>query len=130
LNTSEFFRGNHRGLVVKAGLAVFFVVAGVALSARAANGILGQDERDGANAGGKWVEFRSEDKMTAEKQVRFELPADNYLSESADYKPRIEIVCTNHKYKYADFNPGIPLGPPNRPGNLGTAPDRSHGPRG
>ncbi|HKV92299.1 MAG TPA: hypothetical protein VJW20_07105 [Candidatus Angelobacter sp.] len=78
-----------------------------------------QGEGDGVNVGGKWYAFRSEDKMTAARKVRFELLADNYLSTSNDYKPRIELVCTNRKYTYADFNPGIPLGPPNRPGFWG-----------
>jgi len=78
-----------------------------------------QDESDGVSVGGNWVEFHSEDKMTAAKKVRFELLADNYLSEDPDYKPRIELVCTNGKYTYADFNPGMRLGPPNRPGFWG-----------
>jgi hypothetical protein len=78
-----------------------------------------QGERDGEMVGGKWVEFRSEDKMTGHKIARFELQSDNYLSVSPDYKPRVELVCTNRKYTYADFNPGIPLGPPNRPGFWG-----------
>jgi hypothetical protein len=78
-----------------------------------------QGERDGEMVGGKWVEFRSEDKMTGHRIARFELQSDNYLSVSPDYKPRVELVCTNRKYTYADFNPGIPLGPPNRPGFWG-----------
>ena len=78
-----------------------------------------QDESDGVGVGGKWVEFHSEDKMTAAKRVRFELLSDNYLSEDPDYKPRIELVCTNGKFTYADFNPGMRLGPPNRPGFWG-----------
>ena len=78
-----------------------------------------QDESDGVSVGGNWVEFHSEDKMTAAKKVRFELLSDNYLSEDPDYKPRIELVCTNGKYTYADFNPGMRLGPPNRPGFWG-----------
>jgi hypothetical protein len=78
-----------------------------------------QGESDGVSAGGKWVEFHSEDKMTAAKKTRFELLADNYLSEDPDYKPRIELVCTKGKYTYADFNPGMRLGPPNRPGFWG-----------
>lgn len=78
-----------------------------------------QDESDGVRVGGKWMEFRSEEKMTGAKKVRFELLADNYLKEEPDYKPRIELVCTNSKYAYADFNPGIRLGPPNRPGFWG-----------
>jgi len=78
-----------------------------------------QGEADGVSAGGNWVEFHSEDKMSGAKKVRFELLADNYLSQDPDYKPRIELVCTNGKYTYADFNPGIRLGPPNRPGFWG-----------
>ena len=38
--------------------------------------------------------FHSEDKMTGAKKVRFELLADNYLSEDPDYKPRIQFTCT------------------------------------
>ncbi|HEX4603500.1 MAG TPA: hypothetical protein VH724_05855 [Candidatus Angelobacter sp.] len=104
--------------VIFAGLAIVFAVV---LTARAQNGVMSpyQGERDGVSVGGKWTEFRSEDKMTADKKVRFELLSDNYLSTSPDYKPRIELVCTNRKYSYADFNPGIPLGPPNRPGIWG-----------
>jgi len=78
-----------------------------------------QGESDGFSAGGKWMIFRSEEKMTAAKKVRFELLADNYLAEDPGYKPRIELVCTNGKFTYADFNPGIRLGPPNRPGFWG-----------
>ncbi|HUO26235.1 MAG TPA: hypothetical protein VMU61_11240 [Candidatus Aquilonibacter sp.] len=78
-----------------------------------------QGESDGVSAGGKWMEFHSEDPMTGAKKVRFELLADNYLAEDPDYKPRIELMCTNSKYTYADFNPGIRLGPPNRPGFWG-----------
>jgi hypothetical protein len=78
-----------------------------------------QDESTGVSAGGNWTVFHSEDKMTAAKKVRFELLANNSLSEDRDYKPRIELTCTNGKYTYADFNPGIRLGPPNRPGFWG-----------
>ena len=78
-----------------------------------------EDEYHGVSTGGKWFEFHSEDKMTGAKRVRFELLSDNYLSEDPEYKPRIELVCTNGKYTYADFNPGIRLGPPNRPGFWG-----------
>jgi hypothetical protein len=78
-----------------------------------------QGESDGVTAGGQWVEFHSEDKMTGAKKVRFELLSDNYLREDPDYKPRIELTCTDGKYTSADFNPGIRLGPPNRPGFWG-----------
>jgi hypothetical protein len=78
-----------------------------------------QDERDGVSAGGKWMEFQSEDKMTGAKKVRFELLSNNYLREDPDYKPRVEVVCTNGKYQYSDFNPGARLGRPDYPGFWG-----------
>ena len=58
-----------------------------------------QDEKDGVSAGGNWVEFQSEEKMTGAKKVRFELLANNYLKGEPDYKPRVELVCTDGKYK-------------------------------
>ncbi len=78
-----------------------------------------QDERDGVSAGGKWTEFQSEDKMTGHKRVRFELLAENYFREDPEYKPRIELFCEEGKLKLADFNPGVRLPPPNRPGFWG-----------
>lgn len=78
-----------------------------------------QGESDGVSAGGKWMEFRSEDKMTGAKKVRFELLSNNFFREDPDYKPRVELVCSNGKYEYADFNPGVRLAPPNRPGFWG-----------
>lgn len=75
-----------------------------------------QGESDGVNAGGKWLEFSSTDKMTGANRVRFELQSDNYFKEDPDYKPRVNLVCNNGKLKYADFNPGVRLPPPNRPG--------------
>jgi len=121
--------GNRRTVAVKAGVAAVALICVAALAAGAQSGIHViaqntvmspyQGERDGVTVGGKWVEFRSEDKMTGHRIARFELQSDNYLSVSPDYKPRVELVCTNRKYTYADFNPGIPLGPPNRPGFWG-----------
>ena len=35
------------------------------------------------------------------------------------YKPRVEVVCTNGKYQYSDFNPGARLGRPDYPGFWG-----------
>ena len=106
---------------MRAFLAGLVLVCGTALAASAQSGAMSpyQDESDGVSAGGKWMEFHSEEKMTGAKKVRFELLSDNYLGEDPDYKPRIELVCTNGKYAYADFNPGIRLGPPNRPGFWG-----------
>lgn len=99
-----------------AGVALF-----CAVSAVAQNGAMSpyQGEKDGVSAGGKWMEFQSEDKMTGAKKVRFELLSDNYLRSDNDYKPRVELFCSNGKLSLADFNPGERLGPPNRPGFWG-----------
>jgi hypothetical protein len=78
-----------------------------------------QNERDGVSAGGKWMQFQSEDKMTGAKRVRFELLAENYFREDPEYKPRIELFCEDGKLKLADFNPGVRLPRPNRPGFWG-----------
>lgn len=92
-----------------------------AISAQAQSGSMSpyQDERDGVSAGGKWMEFQSEDKMTGAKKVRFELLADNYFREDPQYQPRVELFCSNGKLELADFNPGVRLPPPNRPGFWG-----------
>ena len=115
------FRNNRpvRSIKVFIALLTFLGVAGFSSGAQHRVASPYQGEGDGVSVGGNWVEFRSEEKMTGHKKVRFELQADNYLSLSPDYKPRIEIVCTNRKYTYADFNPGMRLGPPNRPGFWG-----------
>jgi hypothetical protein len=78
-----------------------------------------QNESDGVSAGGKWMEFRSEDKMTAAKKVRFELLADNYFREDPEYKPRVELFCSDGKLTLADFNPGTRLSRPDYPGFWG-----------
>ena len=78
-----------------------------------------QGEHDGVSAGGKWTEFQSEDKMTGAKRVRFELLSDNYFREDPDYKPRVELMCEGGKLKLAEFNPGVRLVRPNRPGFWG-----------
>jgi hypothetical protein len=78
-----------------------------------------QGEQDGVSAGGSWMEFQSEDKMTGAHKVRFELLSNNYFKEDPDYKPRVELFCEAGKLKFADFNPGMRLPPPNRPGFWG-----------
>ena len=124
---------NFTTLLGKALLACLTLVSAMAISAYAQDGPAGpppsapprgamspyQDEGDGVSAGGNWMEFKSEDKMTAAKKVRFELLANNYFREDPDYKPRIELMCSNGKLEYADFNPGVRLAPPNRPGFWG-----------
>jgi len=78
-----------------------------------------QGEKDGVSAGGKWMEFHSEDKMTGAKKVRFELLADNYFKQDPEYKPRVELFCSDGKLTHANFNPGTRLGPPDHPGFWG-----------
>jgi len=92
-----------------------------ATSASAQTGAMSpnQGEADGVSAGGNWLEFASTDKMTGANRVRFELQSNNYFKEDSDYKPRVNLVCANGKLKFADFNPGVRLLPPNRPGFWG-----------
>jgi hypothetical protein len=78
-----------------------------------------QGESDGVSAGGKWMQFESEDKMTGKKRIRFELIADNYFRADPESKPRIELYCTDRKLTLADFNPGARLGRPDYPGFWG-----------
>lgn len=71
-------------------------------------------QKEAVSAGGDWMEYRSEDTMTAAKQVRFELRAGGRQPEP--FQPRVEILCENGSYKAANFTPGVRLAPPNRPG--------------
>lgn len=93
----------------------------MAVSAFAQQGAMSpyQDEKDGISAGGNWMEFQSEDKMTGAKKARFVLVSNNYFKEDPDSKPRVAIVCKDSKYAYADFNPGERLGRPDYPGFWG-----------
>jgi hypothetical protein len=113
-------RHSHRSTFT-AAMAGIALLCASAVSAFAQSGAMSpyQDEKDGVSAGGKWMMFQSDDKMTGAKKVRFELQSDNYLREEPDYKPRVELQCENGKLKYADFNPGVRLPPPNRPGFWG-----------
>ncbi len=122
MNGLRFSSNPHRPvLAVKAFLACFSLICAAAVSAFAQGGAMSpyQGEKDGVSAGGKWMEFQSEDKMTGAKKARFELLSDNYFREDSDYKPRVELFCENGKLKLADFNPGVRLPPPNRPGFWG-----------
>ena len=109
----------------RTALAAQFVLACVTLlcaaSAFAQSGAMSpyQGEKDGVSAGGKWMEFQSEDKMTGAHKVRFELVANNYFREDPNYPPRVDLFCENGKLRLADFNPGVRLPPPNRPGFWG-----------
>jgi hypothetical protein len=123
LKVSRLFReGIGSGLTATAVLCfVMFFVIGAATLASAQNGAMTpyQGESDGISAGGKWLEFHSTDKMTGANDVRFELRSNNYFREDPDYKPRVVLFCSNGKLKLADFNPGVRLPPPNRPGFWG-----------
>jgi hypothetical protein len=108
----------------RSGWAAVTVAAGLvlmAVSTFAQQGTMSpyEGEQDGVSAGGKWTEFRSEDKMTGAKKVRLELLANNYFRQDPDFKPRVEVVCTDGKYQYADFNMGGRLGRPDYPGFWG-----------
>lgn len=102
----------------KAILACVVLLGGVLAFAQGGSMSPYQNEKDGVSAGGKWMMFQGEDKMTGAKRVRFELLAENYFREDPDYKPRVELVCENGKYKLASFNPAVKV-PPNRPGFWG-----------
>ena len=106
---------------IKAFLACLTLVAAAAVSAFAQGGAMSpyQGEKDGISAGGKWMSFASEDKMTGAKKIRFELVADNYFKEDPDYKPRVELFCSDGKLEHANFNPGAWLAPPDHPGFWG-----------
>src|SRR5579864_6648675 len=120
LNRLAFVQQCRSTLVARLLLASS-IMLGAAVSAHAQTGTMSpyQDERDGVSAGGKWLEFDSEDKMTGAKKVRFLLLADNYFREDPDYKPRVQLFCTNGKLTLADFNPGVRLGGPDHPGFWG-----------
>lgn len=115
----SFRKPNRIALAAKAVLASVMLFCAASLFAQSGAMSPYQDEKDGVSAGGKWMEFQSEDKMTGAKKARFELLADNFFREDPDYKPRVELFCENGKLKLADFNPGVRLPPPNRPGFWG-----------
>jgi hypothetical protein len=121
LKTSNLFCGRKRVASAITFLVALVLICSAALAVSAQSVAFSpyQGESDGVSAGGKWMVFHSEDKMTGAKKVRFELLADNYLKEDPDYKPRIQLMCTDGKHTDTDFNPGIRLGPPNRPGFWG-----------
>ncbi len=114
-----YYQSNRKPLTVLATLACLTLLSAAAAFAQGGAMSPYQDEKDGVSAGGKWMEFQSEDKMTGAKKVRFELLSDNFFREDPEYKPRVELFCENGKLKFSDFNPGVRLGPPNRPGFWG-----------
>lgn len=70
-------------------------------------------QNNGVAAGGKWTMSESEEKMTGQKRVKFDLPADNNLRDS-DRPPEVLLFCVGGKLKLADFRPNLRLSGPNR----------------
>jgi hypothetical protein len=71
-------------------------------------------QEGGISAGGKWMEFDSQDQMTLVKKTRFELDADNSLPGSRS-NPKIILFCTNGKLDLSDFKPNARIAPPDHP---------------
>jgi hypothetical protein len=108
-NPMEIQKASSAPFPLKAFFACFVLVCGAAVLCAQESGI---------NAGGKWMEYASQDQMTLAKNARFELDADNSLPGS-NASPKIVIFCTNGKMKLADFRPNARIAPPNRPGFWG-----------
>jgi hypothetical protein len=108
-NTMESHKTNSSPFPVKVFAACFVVVCVAAV-------LFAQES--GINAGGKWMEYDSQDQMTLAKKTRFELDADNSLPGSQG-NPQIILYCTNGKLNLADFRPNARIAPPNRPGFWG-----------
>ena len=66
---------------------------------------------NGMNAGGNWMQYSSEDRMTVEKRSRFVLAASN--APRSDEGAMIILNCTNGKLNLADFHPDMRLARPN-----------------
>ena len=115
----SLFKAIGSGLAARAVLLSFVIGAAVLAGGQTGAMSPNQGESDGVSAGGKWLEFASTGKMTGAKKVRFELQSDNYFREDPEYKPRVNLYCSDGKLKLADFNPGVRLAPPNRPGFWG-----------
>ncbi len=97
-------------LPVRSSIPFLILLCAVGVSASA------QDA--GISAGGKWMEFDSQNQMTLSKTARFELDADNSLPGS-DSNAKILLFCTDGKLTLSDFRPNAQMAPPNRPGFWG-----------
>ena len=91
------------------------LAAGLLLLIAAAVFALAQDAGVGAgvSAGGKWLKFETEEKMTGAKRVWFRLDADNYLPDG-DLRPQVMVFCAGGKFSLGDFRPNIRMSGPNR----------------
>jgi hypothetical protein len=91
---------------------VFFCAMVLPLRAQEGDMPAASPQEAGVSAGGKWMEFRSEDKMTGAQRIRFELDADTLLPDS-EAKAKIILFCVNGKLALGDFHPNLRIGPPN-----------------
>ena len=120
MKASRWFCGTvYWGLAARAVFLSFLIGAATLACAQTGTMSPNQGESDGISAGGNWLEFSSVDKMTGANTVRFQLLSNNYFKEDPDYKPRVSLYCVAGKLKWSDFNPGVRLVPPNRPGFWG-----------
>jgi hypothetical protein len=103
------------GLKTNSGFPVKAFLAGVMLLL-VASILCAQNA--GISAGGRWMEYDSQDQMTLVKTARFELDADNSLPGS-EASPKVILFCTGGKLNLADFRPNAMIAPPNRPGFWG-----------
>ena len=97
-------------------VGVILLCAGV-LNAQSAPDAGPDSPGNGVPAGGKWTVARNEDRMTAAKRARFDLPADD-APDSVD-QARIILYCSDGKMTLADFRPNVRLGRPDWPGFWG-----------
>src|SRR5690349_8008262 len=114
------FKGWNRFRQVLQGVVVGLLVLGLAQAA--AWGQNPSEEPQGyggntASAGRNWTKQTAEDRMTAKRRTRFELPADN--APNSDYQAKVILHCSDGKLNLADFHPGTRLSRPNWPGFWG-----------
>jgi hypothetical protein len=95
-----------------AGFLIFLCAMAIPLCAQEGGPPPAENQGPGIPAGGKWMEYQSEDKMTAAKRVRFELEADTLLPDS-EAKAKVILFCVNGKLALGDFHPNLRIGPPN-----------------
>ncbi len=108
-NTMQILKKTSSPFPAKLFLAFFILVCAAALLFA---------QQAGISAGGKWMEYDSQDQMTLVKKAQFELEADNSLPGSQE-NPKIILFCTSGKLNLADFRPNARIAPPNRPGFWG-----------
>jgi len=107
-----------RNIIAVLILAVCVILSVKALAQRPVADRDYQDDREPLmNAGGNWAVGQSEDRMTAEKQSRFELEAEE--TQPGDARAKVILYCTDGKLKLADFNPNLRLSRPNWAGFWG-----------